>query len=278
MRIIYGSVPTSYGELLLPDGPGPFPVAMLLHGGCWLATLGAMEDFRPMAERLTGDGIATWNIEYRRVGHDGGGWPGTFLDLGRALDYLGDIAEDYPLDLKRIVALGHSSGGHFAAWLAVRGLLPGASEIKGAAKAALAGVVIADAFIDPLVVESRSVDGELFCGEKILERLIGGDPNIYPDRLREISPLQWLPWRIPQYYVVSSRRYPVVPARPLADGRTTMAMPDYPELARLSGDQIGVEIIPEAGHFEFVEAPESDAFLAARRALLKLIAAVTAQK
>ena len=66
------------GLLLLPEGPGPHPIAMLIHGGCWLATLGAMADYRPMAEQLASAGIATWNIEYRRVGHDGGGWPGTF--------------------------------------------------------------------------------------------------------------------------------------------------------------------------------------------------------
>ena len=102
------------------------------------------------AERLASGGIATWNIEYRRVGHDGGGWPGTFLDLGAALDHLGVLGRDYRLALKRIVALGHSSGGHFAAWLAIRDQLPASSDIRGDPKIRLAGAVLAVAGELPL--------------------------------------------------------------------------------------------------------------------------------
>jgi len=275
MRISYGSEATSHGELLLPEGPGPHPIAMLIHGGCWLATLGAMADYRPMAEQLASAGIATWNIEYRRVGHDGGGWPGTFLDLGSALDHLQVFGRGYRLDLERIVALGHSSGGHFAAWLAVRNQLPPDSDIRGDPKISLAGVVLADAFIDPRVMDSKGLDGALFCGEPVLARLLGGDPDASPDRLREISPLQWLPWGIPQIYVISSRRYPVHPARPLADGRTTMVMPDYPALSRDAGDACAVRVIEGAGHFDFVDAPESEAFIAERQAVHQLVDRVT---
>ncbi len=270
-RILYGPEQTSYGELQVPEGDGLFPVAMLLHGGCWLASRGAMEDYRAMAGRLVGDGIATWNIEYRRVGHDGGGWPGTFLDLGQALDNLAVLADEYPLDLTRIVCLGHSSGGHFAAWLATRNSLPTDSEIRGDPQVTLAGTVLVDAFLDPLVIDSRGIDGELYCGEPILERLLGGNPGARPDRLREISPLNWLPWGIPQSYVVSSYRYPILLGQPLAQGRTTMAMPDYPALARSAGDRIDVEIVPKAGHFDFVEDPDSEAFNVERRALIKLV-------
>ena len=182
MQISYGPEATSHGELLLPDWPGPHPIAMLIHGGGWFASLGAMEDFRPMAERLASDGIATWNIEYRRVGHDGGGWPGTFLDLGATLDHLDVLGRDYRLDLKRTVAFGHSSGGHFAAWLAIRDQLPASSDIRGDPKIRLAGAVLADAFIDPRVIDSKGLDGALYCGEPVLARLLGGDPETVPDR------------------------------------------------------------------------------------------------
>jgi acetyl esterase/lipase len=253
--IKYGAEPTSFGELLLPDSKaGPFPVAVLIHGGCWRSDLGSTASFRAMANALAADGIATWNIEFRRVGHDGGGWPGTFLDLGKAVDLLPKLSREHPLDLNRIVLVGHSSGGHFAAWLASRKRLPKASAIRGEPAVMLRGVVLADAFIDPLVIDSKGVNGKLYCDDPVLERLVGGKPEARPEQLREISPIAWLPWGVRQEYVVSSRRYPVTPPRPLADGRTTMAMPDYPALARAAGDAINIEIVADADHGDFTKA------------------------
>jgi len=275
LSIPYGSEATNRGELLLPDGPGPHPVAMLIHGGCWLANLGAMENYRSMAAVLAEDGIATWNIEYRRVGHSGGGWPGTFHDLGAALDYLEILARNHAISLDRVAALGHSSGGHFAAWLAARPQLPAASEIRGDPKVRLAGVVLADAFIDPRVMDSRGIDGALYCGEPVLARLIGAEPVNAPGRLREISPLAWLPWDIPQSYVISSRRYPVTPGRVLADGRTTMTMPDYPAQAEKVGDSVDLRVIDSADHFDFIDEPGSDAFQSCRAAVNALVGQIS---
>lgn len=253
VTIAYGDYPTSFGELKIPSGSGPFPIAILIHGGCWRSDTGSTARYRPVANDLAGHGVATWNIEYRRVGHEGGGWPGTFLDLGSAVDYLATISNSHSLNLDRVVALGHSSGGHFAAWLASRPLLPESSKIRGEPKVHLSGVVMSDAFIDPKVIDSHGETGDIYCRGPLLERLMGGTPETEPEQLRQISPIEWLAWGIPQEYVVSSLRYPVTPPRPLAGGRTTMIMPDYPELARNAGDDINVVVIPEAGHFDFLE-------------------------
>jgi acetyl esterase/lipase len=270
--IKYATEPTSFGELQLPDcKAGPFPVAVLIHGGCWRSDRGSTASFRAMAKALATDGIATWNIEFRRVGHDGGGWPGTFLDLGKAVDLLPTLSREHPLDLNRIVLVGHSSGGHFAAWLAMRKRLPKTSAIRGEPMIDFRGVVMADAFIDPLVIDSRGVDGSLYCDDPVLERLVGGRPEARTEQLREISPIAWLPWDTRQEYVVSSRRYPVTPPRPLADGRTTMLMPDYPALARAAGDFVNVDIVDDAGHGDFTKA-ETAAFAAVRRAVLRQLA------
>ena len=269
--IKYGTEPTSFGELLLPDSKaGPFAVAVLIHGGCWRSDRGSTASFRAMAKALAADGVATWNIEYRRAGHDGGGWPGTFLDLGKAVDLLPKLSREHPLDLNRIVLVGHSSGGRFAAWLASRKRLPETSAIRGEPKVVLRGVVLADAFIDPLVIDSKGVDGKLYCDDPVLERLVGGKPEARPEQLREISPIAWLPWGVRQEYVVSSRRYPVTPPRPLADGRTTMAMPDYPALARAAGDRVYVNIVEDADHGDFTKA-DTAAFDAVRRAAFRLL-------
>jgi len=228
--IKYGPEPTSFGELTVPMGDGPFPVIMFVHGGCWRSDSGSIAAYRPMASELAEAGIAAWNLEYRRVGHDGGGWPGTFLDLGNGLNHLKELSESFPVDLDRVVVVGHSSGGHFAAWLATRSQLPERSEIYTEPLVTPIGVVITDAFINPEVIDSTGVDGSIYCREPILERLVGGMLDSHPQNLREISPLEWLPWGIPQEYVVSTRRYPVSLPRPLADGRTTMRIPDSPRI------------------------------------------------
>lgn len=272
-RISYGDEATSFGELRVPDGGGPFPVAVLVHGGCWRSSWGSIEDMRPIATMLLGHGIASWNVEYRRVGHRGGGWPGSFRDLSDAVDHLSVIAESHPIDTSRIVAVGHSSGGYFAAWLAARTRLPKGTVLTSAQPLRVAGVVATDAFLNPLVVDSTGVDGKLYCGEPILERLVGGDPAIETEQLRQVSPLELLPWGVPQEYVVSSKRYPVSPSRPLADGRTTMRVPDYPALAVAAGDEISVQVISDAGHFDFLD-PASEAGSAVGRALLQAFESV----
>lgn len=252
----------------MPQGDGPFPVAVVLHGGCWLSTRGSVEQMRPIAAMLARHGVASWNVEYRRVGHAGGGWPGTFRDVSDATDFVRDMAATRPLDVNRVVVIGHSSGGYFAAWLAGRHHLPAGNPLVGSSPLRPIGMVLLDAFLDPQVIDSRGTDGRLFCDEPILARLIGGAPESVPEHLRLTSPLRLLPFGIPQEYVVSSRRYPVTPYRPLADGRTTLAMSDYPTLARQAGDRVTVQIVPDADHFDFLQ-PAKPAWAAVEAAVAR---------
>jgi hypothetical protein len=90
-RIVYGSEANHYGELRLPAAAGPHPLVILIHGGCFKAEYATAQYFGAMADALKADGIATWNIEYRRLGEPGSGWPGTYLDVGRAVDTFGRL-------------------------------------------------------------------------------------------------------------------------------------------------------------------------------------------
>jgi len=139
-RIAYGQAPSQFGELWLPAGSGPVPVAMLLHGGCWQSSygLGLMD---PMAEDLYRQGIAVWNVEYRRLGESGGGYPGTFLDVGQAVDALRNLPQRPSLDLRRLVAIGHSAGGHLALWAAARHRVPQGSALAVAEPQRIAAVM-----------------------------------------------------------------------------------------------------------------------------------------
>jgi acetyl esterase/lipase len=111
-RHAYGDDPSQFGELTRPSGHG---VAVLLHGGFWKATYG-LELMRPLAEDLAAGGWAVWNLEFRRLGN-GGGVPETLDDVAAAIDHLAELDG---VDRSRVVTIGHSAGGHLAAWAATR--------------------------------------------------------------------------------------------------------------------------------------------------------------
>ena len=120
----YGPSDSQAADLFLPSGGGPHPLAILIHGGCWSVTTAGREQLRHIGAELTSRGIAVWSIGYRRANEPGGGYPGTFQDVGTAIDRLRSDATRYGLDLSRTVLVGHSAGGHLALWAAVRDQLP----------------------------------------------------------------------------------------------------------------------------------------------------------
>src|SRR5688572_21435696 len=197
MRIAYGTDALQFGELRVPSTPGPHPVAIVIHGGCWVSQLGnfdprgvGMENMRPMAAALTAAGIATWNIEYRRVGNFGGGWPGTFRDVALGADALRKLAREHTLDLSRVISIGHSAGGHFALWLAARPKIPAASEIYVKDPIRLVAAVNLDG---PGDLRAMWGAQHSICTRPVITELMGGSPDERPDRYRAGSPAELLP-------------------------------------------------------------------------------------
>lgn len=128
-RIAYGPAPAQVVELFLPKGKGPYPVVVLIHGGCFLAEYQGLPQTSGMAADLAARGYAVWNVEYRKLGEEGAGYPGTFLDVADAVDRLRMEAPKYGLDARRVVAVGHSAGGHLGLWAASRARLPKDSDL-----------------------------------------------------------------------------------------------------------------------------------------------------
>jgi acetyl esterase/lipase len=165
----YGTAASQAIDLFLPRGSGPHPVAILIHGGCWSVTTAGREQLRHIGEELASQGIAVWSIGYRRANEDGGGYPGTFQDVGQAIDRLRSDAARHHLDLSRTVLVGHSAGGHLALWAAARDRLPTASPLYRAhpfiprAVISLAGVGDLEAF-------ARFVP--VLCGPGVIDRLV----------------------------------------------------------------------------------------------------------
>lgn len=234
-RISYGNAPLQFGELLLPDGDGPFPVAVLIHGGCWLNAFDAAY-IAPLAVELTTLGIATWTIEYRRLGDAGGGWPGTFLDVGAAIDQLRAFATDKHLDLTRVATVGHSAGGQLALWAAARGKLDASSAIRGRDPLPIHAVIALAAITDLATFRSGPADS---CNSAV-DQLLGGSDAQRPERYAQTSPLALLPLGVDQW-LVHGGRDPIVPIE---------GVRAYEAAARKAGDRVILAEDPAAGHFE----------------------------
>jgi acetyl esterase/lipase len=168
LRIAYGQAPEQVGELWLPEGPGPFPTVVMIHGGCWVSAIARLSIMNYAAGDLRGRGIAVWNLEYRGVDLAGGGYPGTFQDVAAGADRLPRLADAHRLRLDRVVALGHSAGGHLACWLAARGRLPAASPLHAAQPLPIAGVISLGGLPDLQHVHALGI-----CGVGNVEKLVG---------------------------------------------------------------------------------------------------------
>lgn len=246
-RIAYGGDPLQFGELRLPPGKGPHPVAVVIHGGCWQAAFN-LDHIGSLSAALAQSGIAAWTIEYRRIGNPGGGWPGTFQDVGLGVDHLRDLAKKYSLDLRRVVVMGHSAGGHLALWVAARRRLPKDSPVAAVDPLPLRGVVALAG-----VPDLRKGAAQRVCGNAI-EQLVG------PEHYRYASPAELLPLGVEQILVHGALDSIVPPS--LSE--------DYAAAARKVGDKVQVRILPAAGHFEVI-APQSTAWPAVLEAVQALL-------
>jgi acetyl esterase/lipase len=236
-RIAYGNDPSQFGDLRVPAGPGPHPVVVLVHGGCFKAAYATNRDLAAMADALRNDGIATWNIEYRRLGEAGAGWPGTYLDVARAVDHLRHLAAPHRLDLRRVVIVGHSAGGHLALWSAARSRVPAGNPVHTPDPLPLRGAVN---LAGPVDMSANIAGYEGLCRDTVITNLLGGTPSTVPERYAAASPIRLLPLGVP-HVLVAGDREDFVP-RPL--------METYVTAAAAAGDAVRLVVLPNADHFQ----------------------------
>jgi acetyl esterase/lipase len=243
LRLFYGPDPCQFGDLRLPAGAGPHPVVVVIHGGGWQAT-SDLAYMAPIAADLCRRGVATWNIEFRRVGDPGGGWPGTLHDVGQAVDFLREIGPRYGLDLARVVTLGHSTGGHLALWLAARPKLAAgpdmARALAGESPLALAGAVNLAGTVDVAWHWAmKTAPGRNNTAAKFL----GGSPLEVPERYTLASPQLLLPLGVAQ-----------VLAHGGADSMVPLAQSQaYLEKARALGERVELVVVPGVDHLQIVD-------------------------
>jgi acetyl esterase/lipase len=250
-----GAIPFSYGadslqqaDLWLPAGRGPFPVVLMVHGGCWQTHIADRKLMDWAADDLRQHGIAVWNIDYRGVDRAGGGYPGTFADAAAAADRLRNIAPRYRLDLRRLVAVGHSAGGHLALWLAARPRLPATSPLHGAHPLPIPQVISLGGLPD---LEATATSPDNGCGTDVVAELVGKDRA---DPYADTSVPRLLPLGVSQQ-LVNGAEDRIIPLR---------FATDYVARARAAGDQVALHTIADTGHVELI-APGSPAWTQTRR-------------
>jgi acetyl esterase/lipase len=236
----YGTDPNQFGDLRIPKASGPFPVVMNIHGGFWRAKYG-LEHAGHLCAALTKKGIATWNLEYRRVGNAGGGWPGSFEDVANGFRFLPQIAKEYKLDVARVLVMGHSAGGQLALCLA-------AHEPALMRAVSLAGVVdLQRAF-------------ELHLSNDVVVEFMGGKPAEVAEHYQEADPMQ-LSIRQARQVLIYGTKDDVVP-------------PDfsrkYAEAKRAKGENVKLVEIANADHYDVID-PRSEAWKRVEDAVTELL-------
>jgi acetyl esterase/lipase len=239
-HVAYGSAPSQYAELFLPEGKGPFPVAVLVHGGCWTREFGGITQLRNMAGALAARGIAVWNVEYRRVDEPGGGYPGTYQDMNAAIDALGHEARRHPLDLQRLVAVGHSAGGQLVQWLAARPRIPAGSPLYKAELLPVRQVISLGGLAD-LRREKDLIKSS--CERDTVE--LAGTPSAHrPDVFSDTNAGDLMP-NGSRTVLITGELDTISPPR---------VAHDFAARARAAGDAAEVVILPGASHYDEVAA------------------------
>lgn len=205
---------------------------MLIHGGCWTAGYATRASFEPLAAALAARGLAVWNVEYRQIGQSGAGWPGTFEDVAGGVEHLRVLARRYPLDLSRVVLVGHSAGAHLALWAASRRKLGGRWADDHAIRPIAVAAIDGPATLAPFV----GLDAQV-CGKPVIVPFMGGTPAEKPDAYRLASPADHLPLGARQLLVL---------------GELGPLMQPYVAGAKAAGDPVEVLSPAGADHFDII--------------------------
>ncbi|MDX5407144.1 MAG: alpha/beta hydrolase [Chromatiaceae bacterium] len=231
IQIAYGDEPLQFGRLYLPaqrtyqfDMQTKLPLLVFVHGGCWLNAYD-LNHATAFAQAMAAQGIAVWSVEYRRVGDEGGGWPGSLQDVEQALSFALHGLSGYPLDKNRVAIAGHSAGGQLA-------LLTAANSKQVPFKAVLGLAAITD-----LTLYSAGSNG---C-QRATTGFIGGSATQFPGR----------------YKLASPQGQPLAANTLLLHGSSDTIVP----LSQTTQSGMAYKVVEGAGHFDWLH-PQTAAFAA----------------
>lgn len=260
--VAYGQHPSQFIDVYTPAGVGPHAVVVLIHGGFWRLPWGR-DLMSGLASDLLARGFAVVNVEYRRLGEEGGGWPGTCEDVVSALNVLTgkrgqaeeagadpstgleldsgldpnlDLGLNLGLDLGRVGLVGHSAGGHLALWAAKH--IPFSVRV----------VVSQSGVLDLRSAARDRLDGDADGRLPATVEFAGGEPDDtdFDAAYSLASPIELLPLgpAVHQFVLHGD-----------ADNRVPFQQSvDYVAAARAAGDSVEFAAFTGMGHFEVIDA------------------------
>lgn len=248
--ISYGSEPDQVGDLRLPEATSPRAIVVLLHGGSW-GEFWTRDLMDGVAVDIARRGAASWNVEYRRVGMSGGGWPDTLRDVANAIDFVSELERTRGIAFDFLVLVGHSAGAQLALWAAAQPTMSpqGRVQLRPSMVVSLAGVV------DLVATAGRGLGGE-----DAVPQFLGGSPDEVPDRYRNACPTLLLPIGVPQVVVQGLRDS----LTDLVDVCTT-----YVQRALTAGDLVTYLEFDDADHFSVID-PQSTAWIRVAEEIARL--------
>jgi acetyl esterase/lipase len=235
-HISYGPASSQFIEYFRPSGRGPFPVVIIVHGGCWMHKYEGMRQVAPMARSFADRGYAAYSIEYRGIDEDGGGYPGMYKDIGSAMDALRERASRDDLDLARITAIGHSAGAQLVLWAAGRRNITSAGPLFAAHPLRLHTVIGLGALPDlgkqSAIRSACGIDSRLISGE------FRGSGS-----LSDTSPASMLPLDAHEIVLINGSLDGISPLE---------AVQAFAATARQQGNVVRVIEVPGASHYDEV--------------------------
>jgi acetyl esterase/lipase len=243
-RIAYGADENQFLDLRLPKAKSPFPLVINIHGGYWRAKY-SLDHAGHLCAALTAKGLATANLEYRRVGNPGGTWPNTFADIRSAYQFLMQSARQRGFDAQRVLLMGHSAGAQLALCLA-------AHEQRVARVVSLAGVVdLQRAY-------------RLHLSNDAVVEFLRGTPAEVPDHYREADPMELSIPQVRQWLIHGTADDVVPPdfSREYVAAKQKRGGKEKEDLHLLE--------IPGADHFDLID-PRSKAWAQVEKTVLDLL-------
>jgi acetyl esterase/lipase len=243
----YGKDALQLVDIWVPKGEGPFPAVIMIHGGCWQTAVAERDIMNWIADDLRSHGVGVWNVEYRGVDR-GGGYPGTFEDVGAAADMFAreGAKHRFKMDAPRI-AIGHSAGGHLALWLARRPGLAADDALRGR---------------DPIKIDVAISQGglpDLRAGAASIGHACGADAP------RDMARGEYARTSPPEMPLGTSREVQ------FHNDRDTIAPPDYARAYAAAmakrGQTVEVVTTGDEGHVELI-APDGVSWTKQRAAIL----------
>ncbi|WP_159462581.1 alpha/beta hydrolase family protein [Caballeronia glebae] len=233
-RIPYGKAPSQFVEFFRPSGRGPYPVVVVVHGGCWVHKFQGLRQVAGMAKAFAEHGFAVYSIEYRGIDESGGGFPGTYEDISAALAVVQDQAQTRHLNLDRLIGVGHSAGAHLMLWAAGRKNIPVSSVLFNARPLRISAVIGLGALPN---LSNRSGIHDV-CG--IDSAVLTGAPG-RPEPLRDTSPAAMLPLDTSKIVLINGS---------LDTVSAPAVVAAFASQARQAGNAVRVVEIPAATHYD----------------------------